>query len=684
MKGIIALVVFVIWASSVTAQFSEVSVGFIGLGRGSTEWGDYDNDGDLDVLLTGSDPSQSLTLIYRNNGNNSFTLLTTGLPGVAYSSSAWGDYDNDGDLDILLSGLDFLTAMRISKVFRNDGNGVFTDIQANLINADDSSCAWGDFDNDGDLDILLTGNVSDSVGLVCEIYRNNGNSTFSNINAGLPGVHSARTEWGDYDNDGDLDILITGLGTTERVFKVFQNNGNGYFTIINIDSNYVGIPSECAWGDFDNDGDLDILWSGLSYTAPSITKIYRNNGNGSFTALTSSMQGVVAGDIVPGDYDNDGDLDFFIAGDFHPDDTNFVTIAGIYRNDGNFSFTYVNPGFLPMALCSAAWGDFDSDGDLDVLYAGWHYSVFHYTKLYRNDTTFPNSAPGAPTNLTISNNGDYLAIQWIPSSDSQTPLAGLNYSLKIGTTPGGGQIISPPSFSTGHRKVAAKGLLQGSSNARVAASRMVGQNAYYCSVQAIDGSYSGSSFSQEMLYQPLRIVYPNGGEAWGIGTVKTVVWYANPNISQIYLLLSLDHGNTWMYLNATPLAASMQAFTLTVPDPSFNSYHCLIKIVNAADYGIYDISDAPFIISWDYPSIPQNVHIYVYNDTCGLSWAPVTSTVLGNPVFVDFYNIYRNTSGDVNGTYTYLGYTSDFWYIDYNIGPTYNKVFYRVKAVDAW
>ncbi|MEK0189611.1 VCBS repeat-containing protein, partial [Microcoleus anatoxicus] len=137
-----------------TELFTDINANLAGAYYSSANWGDYDNDGDLDILVTGTKGSNSIAKVYRNDSGN-FTDINAALKGVNNSSIDWGDYDRDGDLDILLTGLDD-TSNAVSKVYRNDG-GNFTDVSANLPGVWNSSANWGDYDNDGDLDILLTG-----------------------------------------------------------------------------------------------------------------------------------------------------------------------------------------------------------------------------------------------------------------------------------------------------------------------------------------------------------------------------------------------------------------------------------------------------------------------------------------------------------------------------------------------
>lgn len=135
-----------------------------------------------------------------------FTEIPISIPGIGGGGCefAWGDYDNDGDLDVLLLG--YTGIGPISRIYRNDGEGIFTDIGANLANSGGGTVVWGDYDNDGDLDVLSTGFYE---WYRSEVYRNE-QGQFVAINAGLFPLVNSAADWGDYDNDGDLDILITG------------------------------------------------------------------------------------------------------------------------------------------------------------------------------------------------------------------------------------------------------------------------------------------------------------------------------------------------------------------------------------------------------------------------------------------------------------------------------------------
>ncbi len=144
-----------------------------------------------------------------------FTDSGATLINVSRSAVAWGDYDNDGDLDLLITG--WTGSDRIARVYRNDGAATFTDIVAGLIPVESGAVAWVDIDADGDLDIVLTG--MGASGPVARVYRN-ASGTFSDAgSAGLPGVAYESVAAGDCDNDGDLDLIVTGRRAAARTSR---------------------------------------------------------------------------------------------------------------------------------------------------------------------------------------------------------------------------------------------------------------------------------------------------------------------------------------------------------------------------------------------------------------------------------------------------------------------------------
>ncbi len=474
--------------TTLLSYFSDINNDTLkGVSNGSVMWGDYDNDGKLDILLTGTiDGLNPITKIYHNNGNNNFNTVNTNLPGIYFSSSSFIDYDNDGDLDVFLSGSG---TGDITRIYQNNG-GTFTDINAGLSGVGAGSSSWGDYDNDGDLDVLVTGyNGSFNIS---KIYRYNGNNTFTDINAGLVGVSNSSVAWGDYDNDGKLDILLTGHNGATGISKIYRNNGDGTFTDINVGLQEVDFSS-VAWGDYNNDSYLDILLTGRNSSNAPISKIYRNNGDGTFTDINVGLQGVQQGSVIWGDNNNDGYLDILLTGS---DGLNGMSI--IYNNNnGTFSASDTLNANLPGVVnSSVAWGDYDNDGDLDILLTGYTGSQY-ISKIYNNNINNTNKLPTAPTGLlaTIVNDTT-LNFRWDRSTDANqigTANRGLTYNLVVGTTPDGIDKQTPMSNVTnGYRRVVLLGNVNHDTTWTL---KVASGQTYYWGVQAIDNSFAGGPFA---------------------------------------------------------------------------------------------------------------------------------------------------------------------------------------------
>jgi PKD repeat protein len=470
-----------------------------GLRYSTVAWGDYNNDGYLDILLTGRDiGGNDLSKVFKNNGDNTFTEQTgIVLPGVESGSSAWGDYNNDDLLDILITGYS-PSLGTISRIYKNNGDNTFSE-QTGIVltGVSYSSAAWADYDNDGDLDILITGNNT-VAGPVSKIYRNDGNNTFTEqTNIRLAGVKQSSVAWGDYDNDGWLDILLTGLNSAgSNISKIYRNNGNNTF------SEQTGITlqgvsfSSVAWGDYDNDNKLDILITGAYGYTPNfypVTKIYHNNGNNTFTLLsTPNVTGVNNGSAEWGDYNNDGLLDILLIGD---SGTNFE--FKIYLNNGNNSFAELVALNLPGAIaCSSSSADYDSDGDLDILFTG--YSGALLSQIYRNNLYMmagkikPNLRPAAPIGLNSEITPGRLKLSWSGVKTDETFFVNMSYNVRCKLKNEINWKVAPQSALDGFRSLNDIGNTQLNRNYLI---NNPESGTYYWQVQAVDQSYTGSLWS---------------------------------------------------------------------------------------------------------------------------------------------------------------------------------------------
>jgi len=517
--------------------FTDANGSLLGFRAGSVAWGDYDNDGDLDILVSGATASDRVARLYRNDGAGTFVDVGASLTGVSGGALAWGDYDNDGDLDILLSGFYgplVASPPSTTKLYRNDG-GVFTEVAATgLPSVAYSSAAWGDYDNDGRPDILLTG-LAGAGAYVSGVYRNNGNGTFTDVGAGLTPVVEGSVAWGDYNNDGYLDILLTGNPGASSSAKVYRNNGNGSFTDIPVALQGVD-RSFATWADYDSDGDLDIMYVGRQHSLSGdflFHCFYPNGGGASPFSNGVCYGGVQYGSVAWGDYDNDGDGDIVLTGG------SASTIdAIVYRNDAT-QFVDIAAGLTGVVSGSGAWGDYDNDGKLDILatgYVGAFLGDIGITKLYRNTGPGANTAPDTPTGLNASVGAGQVTLSWTAAPDAQTPTAGLTYNLRLGTTPGGSDVVSPmASSASGYRRVPAMGNAQLGTTAIL---KSLPTGTYYWSVQAVDTAFAGSLFAAEKSFSvgtvsptsqkfftvdPCRVVDTRFGDGFALvgATVRT-------------------------------------------------------------------------------------------------------------------------------------------------------------------
>ena len=496
-----AAVALLVWLAlgklSFGQQFTQLQTSIPGLRYGSIAWGDFDNDGALDMLVCGDTGNGLVTRIYRNDGAGNFVDIQAGLPGVSGGAVAWGDYNGDGYLDFALTGT--TSTGRVTRIYRNNGNSTFTDINANLPGLDSSRLAWGDYDNDGDLDLFVTGYTGSSY--FARIYRNDGSDRFTdsgitNIVAGANGA----VAWADFDNDGDQDLVFAGftLDTSSGQSSRLYRNNNGSFT--NITSISLTAMSGCsvAWEDYDNDGNLDLLMAGSSIAGvqsyPTL-RLYHNNGTGlSFTSISSGMSGAQNCSVAWGDFDNDGYPDVVLAG-YNP---SFAPFGVVYRNLGNGAFGDVGAGIAGVIDASLAWGDFDNDGDLDLLVTGFNGSS-PVTWVYRNETPFPNSIPSAPWGLNAAVTGKTVMFSWNPGSDANQ-FGGFSYNLRVGTAPGADDVMaSQADAATGFRRLPALGNV----SERLSWTLKLPVGTYYWSAQMIDHSFAGSEFAAEQTFSIL-------------------------------------------------------------------------------------------------------------------------------------------------------------------------------------
>lgn len=327
---------------------------------------DVDGDGDLDSALASQ--IGTYNSLYINDGYGHFTLREEQfvIPESA-SSIAIGFADVDMDCDLDAGVID--RNENGNRLYFNDGNGYFSYVDCFGIG--DSECiAYADVDLDGDIDAAVCNNSS----VPSMLYRNDGNGNFTGEEAfNIEGDDENIGCWGDFDDDGDPDLVVGG-GTV----RIYWNDGSGNFSCETISSGEIKPTESFAVGDVDKDGDLDICEVNIIMGTHQ-NRLFRNDGNGNFSQEDEFGDDEWSYTIGLGDLDNDGDLDG-VVGEREGNPTH------LYRNDGAGNFTEEEE--FGLDVFSVALGDVDGDGDIDVA-TGTHTDN-PQNKLFRNEQNDDN------------------------------------------------------------------------------------------------------------------------------------------------------------------------------------------------------------------------------------------------------------------------------------------------------
>ena len=550
-----------------TPLFTAVDAGLAPMYFGQAVWGDFDNDGYLDIVTVGQSSVYPISSLWRNQHDGTFSSSTGGLNQMNGFAVAWADIDNDGLLDLAVNGLVNGSAPYANEIWRNMGDGTFSNLQASLPATFFGSLAWGDFDNDGKPDLLVTGMADQPI---CQVWRNMGDGTFSNINANITGVFYGNAIWADMDGDGRLDIVLTGAtvndssyGPSVFVTQIWRNMGDGTFSNMNVGPTAVGYATVAA-ADFDNDGRLDLVLCGMtndpSHSERSVTEVWRNTGNWGFTKINAGLPGVFLGTVSWGDYDGDGYPDVFVAGF----DSQLQALAQLWRNQRDGTFALVNAGTPDFYNhTSVSWGDFDNDGRLDLLVVGSTELGDAVFQIYQNYVSISNTPPTAPTGLSSSpgTNGPTVVLSWNASTDAQTPSAGLSYNIRVGTTPGGIDIVSPNAdLTTGRTRQPAIG---NAGERLSAAVKLPASGTYYWSVQAVDTGFAGSAFAPEATVTLTIAPTASTGPAMSITSSNAAVSATvNPNGAATAYFFQYGLDTSYGFLSSTNPVGSGSAGVL--------------------------------------------------------------------------------------------------------------------------
>jgi len=389
MRYLFTLALFAVLQVGFAQTFENLNANLPEVFNSITAFGDADGDGDLDLYLSGVDANFELAGGLYIYDAGSYTLsVTSGLPLLSLGSARWDDVNNDGFLDIVILGYDDATFVGVTDVFLNNNDGTFSALNAGLPPSYLGEVAFSDINNDGYVDIAITGLETVNFAFITQIYKNNGDNTFSELTGAgtFPGMNFGRIKFADYNNDGYQDFVLSGFGD-DYYTKIFTNNGDETFT----ESGILLLQSwlgDVEWGDYNDDGNVDLIISGTGGASGDErnTLLYKNNGDGTFTDITAGFNGVSHSSLEWGDFDDDGDLDILVIGsNTTPGEGNYT--YNIYNNDGSDAFSLSASALLTGSYYGDAdSGDIDGDGKIDVVISGYDENDLPASNVYINTT----------------------------------------------------------------------------------------------------------------------------------------------------------------------------------------------------------------------------------------------------------------------------------------------------------
>ncbi|HEV8544139.1 MAG TPA: VCBS repeat-containing protein, partial [Verrucomicrobiae bacterium] len=445
---------------------------------------DFDGDGNYDLY------ARDNFTVWLNRGG-AFTKADPPTGSLQFTAVTLADFNGDGYLDVIGTGpLNGSTPG--TRLLENRGDGTFlVRTNSGLLGfafGDRGGIAVGDFDNDGDMDVVLSGwtNSTLSGPFVTKVFLNTGRGVFFESGISLPPLIEGFSSAADINSDGMMDLLLAGATNAayRGIASVFFNQSGTNFarSALNLPPYVRG----CAClADFDNDTRLDLLIMGSenSIVSGRPARLYLNDGTGGFSFKTNALP-ASSWTALCADYNNDGNLDVL----FLPANESFAT-AFLFKNDGSGSL--IDSGIPLKATDFAGFFDFDHDGALDLA-IGTSDSI----QILRNNLHTTNTPPTVPRNLLSQISAGVVTLSWEQSTDLEQK-GGLTYNLRVGTAPGKNDVMPSMSSASGQLLRPREG------NAWLNTNWMLKLPAgkYYWTVQAIDHGYVASPFAEEQTFQ---------------------------------------------------------------------------------------------------------------------------------------------------------------------------------------
>lgn len=613
--------------------------------RGEMAWGDYDNDGLIDVLITGTDT----TALYRNLGDDQFSWEPASFPALSFSSADWGDLDNDGDLDLALIGLQ-KDNTPFAGIYRN-GEAGFEETTYRFPSLVNGFVKWIDYNRDGQLELLVSGEMELGDPLT-KLFQLGIGEEITELPTTLPALKNSGVGVADYNRDNYPDLILMGNDGSDRITRIFRNDQGGFTPLTD---SIIGLEHGSAvWTDYNRDGELDFAIAGnkdtliyqigqgsISVTAGGAgwLTVHENDGTGGFREVgNGSNQGddffetslnpiFSFADIDARDYDNDGDDDFILSGIPAIGWTStgsgegverliYRSIAQIMRNDGEAGYRGIEPDIpaqwtgitlehhplLNFECSTIGFVDTDNDNQLDIYRGGRSYGP---AAVYKWPVGAINERPNQPEQLTAAAVCDSVFLGWNNAVDDRTWATELTYELYLQHQDSTSFTFSP----VNDEELRSNQLLV----------RNLSPGTYRWGVQATDRAKAKSGFQ--------------------VGPEFTISTPTAPTITRLAdtLFSSAATGNQW-YNDAGPiLGATGPAYPVLVS----GNYYCIVTVDGCS-------SSRSKVIDFLLTSIPEQEAVF------GLEiWPSPAETVvylkLDNPPAGTHFDVYNIAGQHVMG-----------------------------------
>ena len=334
--------------------------------------GDLDNDGDIDIVQSGIgldiNGLNASVSVFLNDGNGNFTLKEQNFNNYGTTEEiVVSDFDNDADLDLII------TSENRSDFYLNDGQATFIFEDSSVLEPISfNQIIAGDVNGDGNIDVLQFGEPNTVQSLpITNLFINNGTGVFtqSQDTVLLP-FRQPTVEFIDLEGDGDLDIISFGANeNNEAQVGVYRNDGTGNYSIYSNSNIAPHLSNEISVGDIDKDGDEDILITGTTSDGTPKTLLYLNNGTGQFSELLNTpFPNLFAGTNAFADLDNDNDLDILLIGSMAGGIPNIFSI--VFENLGDNIYV-ASDSLGGEYIAESAIDDLNGDGKKDIIIQGF-------------------------------------------------------------------------------------------------------------------------------------------------------------------------------------------------------------------------------------------------------------------------------------------------------------------------